>query len=103
MATKRNLPAGFVVSAQPIEQHQPPAGRDWVHEIKHPKIVISLSTLDCAVIAACLAQTAPKPAPKSRRCAPDRPIGTETRHHAVTVRANIRSILVAMMKSFSCS
>ena len=35
MTTRRNLPAGFVVPAQPIEQHQPPAGGNWVHEIKH--------------------------------------------------------------------
>ena len=32
---KRNLPAGFVVPAQPVEATQPPAGPDWVHEIKH--------------------------------------------------------------------
>jgi len=32
---KRSLPAGFVVPAQPVEQHQPPAGPEWVHEIKH--------------------------------------------------------------------
>jgi ATP-dependent DNA ligase len=35
MASKRNLPTGFVVPAQPVEQHQPSAGWDWVHEIKH--------------------------------------------------------------------
>jgi ATP-dependent DNA ligase len=32
---KRSLPAGFVVPAQPVEQPQPPAGPEWVHEIKH--------------------------------------------------------------------
>jgi ATP-dependent DNA ligase len=32
---KRKLPAGFVVPAQPVEANQPPAGPDWVHEIKH--------------------------------------------------------------------
>jgi ATP-dependent DNA ligase len=31
----RSLPAGFVVPAQPIERDAPPAGADWVHEIKH--------------------------------------------------------------------
>jgi bifunctional non-homologous end joining protein LigD len=35
MVTNRNLPVGFVVPAQPIEQQQPLAGGDWVHEIKH--------------------------------------------------------------------
>ena len=29
------LPAGFVVPAQPIKASKPPAGADWVHEIKH--------------------------------------------------------------------
>jgi bifunctional non-homologous end joining protein LigD len=29
------LPAGFVVPAQPVERSRPPAGPDWVHEIKH--------------------------------------------------------------------
>jgi bifunctional non-homologous end joining protein LigD len=29
------LPAGFVVPAQPVEAPKPPAGTDWVHEIKH--------------------------------------------------------------------
>jgi ATP-dependent DNA ligase len=32
---KRNLPAGFVVPAQPVERLAPPSGADWVHEIKH--------------------------------------------------------------------
>jgi bifunctional non-homologous end joining protein LigD len=32
---KRNLPAGFVVPAQPVQRDKPPAGPDWVHEIKH--------------------------------------------------------------------
>jgi bifunctional non-homologous end joining protein LigD len=32
---KRNLPAGFVVPAQPVEREAPPSGADWVHEIKH--------------------------------------------------------------------
>ena len=31
----RKLPAGFIVPAQPIERDKPPAGPDWVHEIKH--------------------------------------------------------------------
>jgi bifunctional non-homologous end joining protein LigD len=31
----RKLPAGFIVPAQPIERTVPPAGADWVHEIKH--------------------------------------------------------------------
>ena len=30
-------------------------------------------------------------------------VRANTRHHAMAVRANMRSILVAMMKSFSCS
>ncbi len=29
------LPAGFIVPAQPIERTVPPAGAEWVHEIKH--------------------------------------------------------------------
>jgi ATP-dependent DNA ligase len=29
------LPAGFVVPAQPVKAPKPPAGADWVHEIKH--------------------------------------------------------------------
>jgi ATP-dependent DNA ligase len=32
---RRSLPAGFIVPAQPIERTVPPAGADWVHEIKH--------------------------------------------------------------------
>src|SRR5579859_1200674 len=32
---KRPLPPGFIVPAQPIERDEPPAGPDWVHEIKH--------------------------------------------------------------------
>ena len=32
---KRNLPAGFVVPAQPVEREAPPSGADWVHKIKH--------------------------------------------------------------------
>jgi bifunctional non-homologous end joining protein LigD len=32
---RRNLPAGFVRPAQPVEATRPPAGADWVHEIKH--------------------------------------------------------------------
>jgi bifunctional non-homologous end joining protein LigD len=35
MPTKRNLPAGFIVPAQPVERDKPPSGADWVHEIKH--------------------------------------------------------------------
>jgi hypothetical protein len=29
------VPPGFVVPAQPVERDRPPAGADWVHEIKH--------------------------------------------------------------------
>jgi bifunctional non-homologous end joining protein LigD len=32
---RRSLPAGFILPAQPIERTIPPAGADWVHEIKH--------------------------------------------------------------------
>jgi ATP-dependent DNA ligase len=32
---KRRFPAGFIVPAQPVESTRPPAGPDWVHEIKH--------------------------------------------------------------------
>jgi bifunctional non-homologous end joining protein LigD len=32
---RRKLPAGFIVPAQPVERDKPPAGADWVHEIKH--------------------------------------------------------------------
>jgi bifunctional non-homologous end joining protein LigD len=35
MVTRRTLPAGFVVPAQPIERDRSPTGREWVHEIKH--------------------------------------------------------------------
>ena len=31
----RKLPAGFIVPAQPVERDKPPAGPDWVPEIKH--------------------------------------------------------------------
>src|SRR5437899_11301609 len=31
----KRLPAGFVVSAQPMKAPKPPSGPDWVHEIKH--------------------------------------------------------------------
>jgi bifunctional non-homologous end joining protein LigD len=30
-----SLPAGFVIPAQPVLRLKPPAGTDWVHEIKH--------------------------------------------------------------------
>jgi bifunctional non-homologous end joining protein LigD len=32
---KRSLPLGFIVPAQPVERETPPAGSDWVHEVKH--------------------------------------------------------------------
>jgi bifunctional non-homologous end joining protein LigD len=32
---KRNLPARFVIPAQPVEAGRPPSGAQWVHEIKH--------------------------------------------------------------------
>jgi bifunctional non-homologous end joining protein LigD len=32
---KRKFPAGFVLPAQPVEANHPPAGTEWVHEIKH--------------------------------------------------------------------
>src|ERR1700675_4492978 len=32
---KRKFPAGFVLPAQPVEANRPPAGAEWVHEIKH--------------------------------------------------------------------
>jgi bifunctional non-homologous end joining protein LigD len=35
MVTKRTLPPGFIVPAQPVEREKPPAGPDWIHEIKH--------------------------------------------------------------------
>jgi bifunctional non-homologous end joining protein LigD len=31
----RGLPAGFIFPAQPVLRLKPPAGADWVHEIKH--------------------------------------------------------------------
>jgi hypothetical protein len=31
----KHLPAGFVVSAQPVKAPKPPSGADRVHEIKH--------------------------------------------------------------------
>jgi len=33
--SKRALPAGFIVPAQPVERVAPPSGAEWVHEIKH--------------------------------------------------------------------
>jgi ATP-dependent DNA ligase len=33
--SKRVLPAGFVVPAQPVERNRSPSGPEWVHEIKH--------------------------------------------------------------------
>jgi hypothetical protein len=35
LATMLRQPPGFIVPAQPIERDKPPAGPDWVHEIKH--------------------------------------------------------------------
>ena len=35
MSLPNNLPPGFVLPAQPVEREAPPAGADWVHEIKH--------------------------------------------------------------------
>jgi bifunctional non-homologous end joining protein LigD len=32
---KHKFPAGFVLPAQPVEAIHPPAGAEWVHEIKH--------------------------------------------------------------------
>ena len=32
---KRKFPPGFIVPAQPVERDKPPAGPDWIHEIKH--------------------------------------------------------------------
>jgi bifunctional non-homologous end joining protein LigD len=31
----KRLPAGFIFPAQPVLRLKPPAGTDWVHEIKH--------------------------------------------------------------------
>ncbi len=31
----QGLPAGFIFPAQPVLRLKPPAGTDWVHEIKH--------------------------------------------------------------------
>jgi ATP-dependent DNA ligase len=31
----RSLPAGFIVPAQPVQRTSPPAGPDWIHEIKY--------------------------------------------------------------------
>jgi ATP-dependent DNA ligase len=33
--TNKDLPAGFIVPAQPVVASRPPSGADWVHEIKH--------------------------------------------------------------------
>ena len=33
--TRRSIPVWFVVPAQPVRCDRPPAGRGWVHEIKH--------------------------------------------------------------------
>jgi ATP-dependent DNA ligase len=32
---RRSFHPGFIISAQPVERVTPPAGPDWVHEIKH--------------------------------------------------------------------
>jgi bifunctional non-homologous end joining protein LigD len=31
----KRLPAGFIIPAHPVMASRPPAGADWVHEIKH--------------------------------------------------------------------
>jgi bifunctional non-homologous end joining protein LigD len=31
----KGLPTGFIFPAQPVLRLKPPAGADWVHEIKH--------------------------------------------------------------------
>jgi bifunctional non-homologous end joining protein LigD len=31
----KRLPPGFIIPAQPVLAARPPAGADWVHEIKH--------------------------------------------------------------------
>src|SRR5580704_4317909 len=33
--TRKPIPGWFVVPAQPVRCDRPPAGRGWVHEIKH--------------------------------------------------------------------
>jgi bifunctional non-homologous end joining protein LigD len=35
MIKRRVLPAGFVEPCIPILAHKPPAGAQWIHEIKH--------------------------------------------------------------------
>jgi hypothetical protein len=35
MLLRKELPAGFVVPAQPVERTTAPSGVGWVHEIKH--------------------------------------------------------------------
>jgi ATP-dependent DNA ligase len=35
MQKRRVLPAGFIEPCIPILAHKPPAGPQWVHEIKH--------------------------------------------------------------------
>ena len=54
-----------------------------------------------ALIEQKISASPPTPDMSLRRNEP--PLRARTRHHAVAVRANMRSILVAMMKSFSCS
>jgi ATP-dependent DNA ligase len=40
MALRRNFPEGFVEPCIPIRATRPPAGPDWIHEIKHDGYLI---------------------------------------------------------------
>jgi bifunctional non-homologous end joining protein LigD len=49
---KQNLPAGFVVPAQPVEREVPPSGADWVHEITDFEALRHRGAGDLAVLYA---------------------------------------------------
>jgi ATP-dependent DNA ligase len=65
MTLRDKLPIGFIVPAQPVEREVPPAGADWVHEIKHDgyrMIKAKSFTIEQRAIRSCT----PAPTPKVR-------------------------------------
>jgi bifunctional non-homologous end joining protein LigD len=45
----RNVPAGFIVPAQPVGASKPPSGANWVHEIKHDGYRLIVRRIGAAV------------------------------------------------------
>jgi hypothetical protein len=56
---KRSVPLGLIVPAQPVERGTPPAGPEWVHEIKH-------EIASAGAIGRAVPRGAPKPADLQR-------------------------------------